>query len=67
MKLYGCPNTRSLRAMWALEEAATNYEYIIGAPREGGPYGVAAERAKEARSERRIASDPMCLSTRARL
>src|SRR4051812_45747222 len=29
MKLYGCPNTRSLRATWALEEAGAQYEYIL--------------------------------------
>jgi glutathione S-transferase len=28
MKLYGCPNSRSLRAAWALEEAAAEYEYV---------------------------------------
>jgi glutathione S-transferase len=28
MKLYGCPNSRSLRAVWALEEAAAEYEYM---------------------------------------
>jgi glutathione S-transferase len=28
MKLYGCPNSRSLRAAWALEEAAADYEYV---------------------------------------
>ena len=28
MKLYGCPNSRSLRAVWALEEAAAEYEYV---------------------------------------
>lgn len=27
IKLYGCPNTRSLRAAWALEEAAAEYDY----------------------------------------
>ena len=29
MKLYGCPNTRSLRAAWALEEAGAEYEYVL--------------------------------------
>jgi glutathione S-transferase len=29
MKLYGCPNSRSLRAAWALEEAAAEYEYVL--------------------------------------
>jgi glutathione S-transferase len=29
MKLYGCPNSRSLRAAWALEEAAADYEYVL--------------------------------------
>ena len=29
MKLYGCPNTRSLRAAWALEEAGAKYEYVF--------------------------------------
>ena len=28
MKLYGCPNTRSLRAAWALEEAGAEYQYV---------------------------------------
>ena len=28
IKLYGCPNTRSLRAAWALEEAGAEYEYV---------------------------------------
>lgn len=28
IKLYGCPNTRSLRAAWALEEAGASYEYV---------------------------------------
>jgi len=27
LTLYGCPNTRSLRAAWALEEAGARYEY----------------------------------------
>jgi glutathione S-transferase len=27
LKLYGCPNTRSMRAAWALEEAQAEYEY----------------------------------------
>lgn len=27
LKLYGCPNSRSLRAAWALEEAGAEYEY----------------------------------------
>lgn len=26
--LYGCPNTRSLRAAWALEEAGAGYDYV---------------------------------------
>lgn len=26
--LYGCPNTRSLRAAWALEEAGADYDYV---------------------------------------
>lgn len=26
--LYGCPNTRSLRAAWALEEAGAQYDYV---------------------------------------
>ncbi len=29
MKLYGCPNSRSLRAVWALEEAAAEYQYVL--------------------------------------
>jgi glutathione S-transferase len=28
LALYGCPNTRSLRAAWALEEAGADYEYV---------------------------------------
>ena len=28
MKLYGCPNSRSLRVAWALEEVGAAYEYI---------------------------------------
>ena len=28
MKLYGCPNSRSLRAAWALEETGATYEYV---------------------------------------
>lgn len=28
LKLYGCPNTRSFRALWALEEARAPYEYV---------------------------------------
>lgn len=27
LTLYGCPNTRSLRAAWALEEVAVQYDY----------------------------------------
>jgi glutathione S-transferase len=27
MKLYGCANSRSLRALWALEHAGASYEY----------------------------------------
>ena len=29
MTLYGCPNSRSLRAAWALEEAGAEYEYVL--------------------------------------
>jgi glutathione S-transferase len=29
VKLYGCPNSRSLRAAWALEEAGAAYEYVL--------------------------------------
>jgi glutathione S-transferase len=28
MRLYGYPNTRSTRALWALEEAAATYNYV---------------------------------------
>jgi glutathione S-transferase len=28
LKLYGCPNSRSLRAAWALEESGAKYEYV---------------------------------------
>lgn len=27
IKVFGCPNTRSARAVWALEEAGVSYEY----------------------------------------
>ena len=27
--LYGCPNSRSLRAAWALEEAGADYDYVF--------------------------------------
>lgn len=26
--LYGCPGTRSFRAVWAMEEAGASYEYV---------------------------------------
>jgi glutathione S-transferase len=29
MKLYGCHNTRSLRAVWALEECGAEYDYTF--------------------------------------
>jgi glutathione S-transferase len=29
LKLYGCPNSRSLRATWALEETGVEYEYRL--------------------------------------
>jgi glutathione S-transferase len=29
MKLYGCPNTRSLRVTWALEEAGADYDFVL--------------------------------------
>lgn len=28
LKVFGCPNTRSLRVVWALEEIGTDYEYV---------------------------------------
>lgn len=28
MRLYGCANSRSLRALWALEHAGADYEYV---------------------------------------
>ena len=28
LTIFGCPNTRSARAVWALEEAGVDYEYI---------------------------------------
>jgi glutathione S-transferase len=28
MKLYGCANSRSLRALWALEQVRADYEYV---------------------------------------
>lgn len=28
MRLYGCANSRSLRALWALEQAHADYEYV---------------------------------------
>jgi glutathione S-transferase len=29
MILYGCPNSRSLRAAWALERAGAGYDYVL--------------------------------------
>ncbi len=29
LTIYGCPNTRSLRAVWALEEAGAEYDYVF--------------------------------------
>lgn len=29
LTVYGCPNTRSFRAVWALEEAHANYDYVF--------------------------------------
>ncbi|KAA3649231.1 MAG: glutathione S-transferase family protein [Proteobacteria bacterium] len=29
LTLYGCPNSRSLRAVWALEEAGADYDYVF--------------------------------------
>lgn len=34
--LYGCPNTRSLRAVWALEEAGAQYDYVKVELMKGG-------------------------------
>ncbi len=28
LKVFGCPNTRSLRVVWALEEIGVDYEYV---------------------------------------
>jgi glutathione S-transferase len=28
IKLFGCPNTRSMRAAWALEEVGAKYDYV---------------------------------------
>ena len=28
LTLFGCPNTRSARAAWALEETGAEYEYV---------------------------------------
>jgi glutathione S-transferase len=28
LKIFGCPNSRSMRAAWALEEAGANYDYV---------------------------------------
>ena len=28
LTVYGCPNTRSTRVVWALEEAGADYEYV---------------------------------------
>ncbi|MDB5368777.1 MAG: glutathione S-transferase, partial [Roseomonas sp.] len=36
MKLYWCPKTRSLRALWMLEEAGAAYERILVDIRTGG-------------------------------
>jgi glutathione S-transferase len=35
LTLYGCPNTRSLRAAWALEEAGADYDYVSVSLRQG--------------------------------
>jgi len=35
MKVYGCPNTRSTRVVWALEEAHASYEYELVDLRKG--------------------------------
>lgn len=35
MKIYGCPNTRSVRAVWALEEAGASYDYELIDLRKG--------------------------------
>lgn len=29
LTVYGCPNSRSLRAVWALEEAGAEYDYVL--------------------------------------
>lgn len=29
LTVYGCPNSRSLRTVWALEEAGAAYEYVL--------------------------------------
>ncbi|TVO68777.1 glutathione S-transferase family protein [Denitromonas ohlonensis] len=29
LTIYGCPNSRSLRAVWALEEAGAEYDYVF--------------------------------------
>lgn len=29
LTVYGCPNSRSLRTVWALEEAQADYEYVL--------------------------------------
>jgi len=29
LTVYGCPNSRSLRTVWALEEAGADYDYIL--------------------------------------
>jgi len=28
LTVYGCPNTRSTRVVWALEDAGADYEYV---------------------------------------
>jgi glutathione S-transferase len=35
LKLYGCPNTRSMRATWALEEVGVEYEFQTVLLRKG--------------------------------
>jgi glutathione S-transferase len=35
LKLYGCPDTRSLRVAWALEEAGADYDYELVALAKG--------------------------------
>ena len=52
LKLYGCPNTRSMRVAWALEEAGAEYDYepVILLKGEGAVPPARATRRVRCRS-----------------